>query len=210
MSRSFDYTDPRQLDAMREIGNIGAGNAATALSEILGRKVNMNVPEVRIIPLSSVPGILGAPEDPVVGGMVDMDGGLTGQIMLVLGIREAYTLSSIMSARDASYNPCVDVSDFSELDISALSEVTNILSGSYLTAISMLTGMAISPSIPHMCIDMAGAILSLIAVECGSTGDSAIFFESRFVDAEDKIACNFFLLPDRQSYDKLMASLGVS
>ena len=210
MADYFGTINPQQMDVIREIGNIGAGNAATALSGILGRKVCMSVPEVRIIPLPSVAEILGAPDKPVVGGMVDMDGGLTGQILLILGIREAYVLSSILYGREACKTSDIDISALSDLEISALYEVTNILSGSYLSAISMLSGLTISPSIPHMCIDMAGAILSLIAVGCGRAGDSALFFETRFIDAEDDMACHFFLLPDKESYEKLMLSLGVS
>jgi chemotaxis protein CheC len=210
MAGTFDDIDPQQMDVIREIGNIGAGNAATALSGILGRMVGMSVPEVRIIPLSSAPEILGAPDQPVVGGLVDMNGGLTGQILLVLGIREAYVLASILYGRETYGISGVDVSAFTELEISALYEVTNILSGSYLSAISALSGLTISPSVPYMCIDMAGAILSLIAVEYGKTGDSALFFETRFIDAEDDLACHFFLLPDKESYKKLMLSLGVS
>ncbi len=210
MAENHDIINPQQMDVIREIGNIGAGNAATALSRILGRKVDMAVPEVKVVPLSSVPEILGAPEDPVVGGMVDMENGLTGQIMLILGIREAYVLASIMSGRDSSDIKDVDVSELSELDISALYEVTNILSGSYLSAISSLTNLNISPSIPHMSVDMAGAMLSLIAIECGTSEDSVLFFETRFLDEEDDMICNFFLLPDKESFKKLLVSLGVS
>jgi chemotaxis protein CheC len=198
------------MDLIREIGNIGAGNAATALSDILGRRIVMSVPEVKIIPLSAVPQILGEPDAPVVGGMVSMSGGLTGQILLVFGIREAYILASIMCGRDTAHTDNIDVSVLSDLDLSALYEVTNILAGSYLSAISKLTGLSILPSIPNMSIDMAGAILSLIAVECGKVGDSALFFEARFIDAEDDMTCSFLLLPDEESYEKLMLSLGVS
>lgn len=211
MDNNFNGINPMQIDVIREIGNIGAGNAATALSEILGRKVDMSVPEVKIIPLSDVPEILGAPEDPVVAGMVDMDGGLTGQIMLFVGIREAYIMASIMCGRNTiEAADDVDYSALTELDISALSEVTNILAGSYLSAISSLTNLTISASIPHMCVDMAGALLNLIAIECGKTDDSTLFFKTRFLDDEDDMACHFFLLPDKASYKKLMISLGVS
>ncbi len=203
-----DHITPQQMDVLREIGNIGAGNAATALSKILGRKVDMSVPEVKVIPLFSVPEILGAPEEPVVGGMVNMEGGLSGQIMLILGIREAYIVASIMSGRDTADIDDVDFSALSELDVSALYEVTNILSGSYLSAIASLTDLSISPSVPHMSVDMAGALLSLIAIECGATGDSALFFETRYLDEEDDMTCNFFLLPDKESYKKLMSLLG--
>lgn len=211
MQNKFDYMDPYQIDILREIGNIGAGNAATALSDLLGRKVDMSVPEIKVLPLSSVPEIMGAPENPVVGGMVDMSGDLTGQIMLLLGIREARVMASIICNPDDSPERLDgEISDLTELDISALSEVTNILSGSYLSAISSLSGLFIIPSVPSMCVDMAGAMLSVIAVECGKTGDSALFFETRFLDEKDKMVCNFFLLPDRSSYKKLMDSLGGS
>jgi chemotaxis protein CheC len=207
----FDYLDPWQIDIFREIGNIGAGNAATALSALLGRKVEMSVPEIKVLPLSSVPDIMGAPEDPVVGGMVDMNGDLTGQIMLIMGIHEAQVMASII----CNIEPPVgggseNLLNLTELDISSLGEITNILAGSYLSAIASLSGLSIIPSVPGMCIDMAGAMLSLIAVECGKNSDSALFFETRFLDAKDKLVCNFFLLPDRNSYKKLMDSLGGS
>ena len=210
MAQSYNKMDPQQLDVIREIANIGAGNAATALSEILGRKVDMSVPEVKITSFSAVPELLGAPEEPVVGGMVNMEAGLTGKIMLILGIREAYIIASIMSGRDTTRNDDLDFTVLSELDLSALYELMNILSGSYLSAISALTNLNISPSIPSMSVDMAGALLSLIAVECGKTDDSALFFETRFLDDKDDMTCNFFLLPDNESYGKLMDLLGVS
>ena len=210
MTQNYGNMNPDQLDVIREIANIGAGNAATALSEILGRKVDMSVPEVKITPLSSVSELLGAPDEPVVGGMVNMEDGLTGKIMLILGIREAYLIASIMSGRDTTQDAELDYTALSELDLSALYELMNILSGSYLSAISSLTNLCISPSIPSMNVDMAGALLSLIAVECGKTDDSALFFETRFLDDEDDMTCNFFLLPDKESYGKLMDLLGVS
>lgn len=209
MQNKFESLTPAQIDAMREIGNIGAGNAATALSGILGKTVEMTVPEIRVIPLSGVQDILGSPENPVVGGMVDLTGDMTGQVMLILGIREAYTVASLLCGR-SEQNDSVGISDLTELDISALEEVTNILCGSYLSAISSLSGLNTTPSVPYMCIDMAGAMLSIIAVECGKTNDCALFFETCFSEAEDAMACHFFLLPDRESYKRLMASLGVS
>ncbi len=210
MTHNYDTMNPQQIDVMREIGNIGAGNAATALSKILDRKVDMSVPEVKVVPLSSVSEILGAPETPFVGGLVDMGGGLRGQILLLLGIREAYIIASILIGRDTKDATDVEITALTELDLSALYEITNILSGSYLSAISSLTNLDISMSIPYMSVDMAGALLSLIALECGQTDDSALFFETRFLDDKDDMTCYFFLLPDKESYGKLMDSLGVS
>lgn len=209
MQTKFDALNPAQIDIIREIGNIGAGNAATALSGILGKPVEMSVPEIRVIPLSSVQEILGSPENPVVGGMVDLSGDLSGQVMLILGIREACTVASLLCGKRASCGS-VGISDLTELDISALEEVTNILCGSYLSAISSLSGLIVTPSVPYMCIDMAGAMLSVIAVECGKANDYALFFETCFLETEDAMACHFFLLPDRESYRRLMMSLGVS
>ncbi|MGE4484096.1 MAG: chemotaxis protein CheC [Oscillospiraceae bacterium] len=203
-----DGIDSAQIDIICEIGNIGAGNAATALSGMLGRTVEMSVPKVKIVPLTDIPGLSGAPDSPVVGGVVDMSGDLTGQIMLILGINEAYNMACVICGRNKNTGTA-DIGSLSELDMSALGEVMNILAGSYLSAVSSLTGLVIVPSIPYMCVDMAGAMLSVVAIECGKAGDSALFFETRFSDAQDNTSCNFFLLPDRKSYKKLMKSLGV-
>ncbi len=211
MSDTKNPMDPQELDIFREIGNIGAGNAATSLSAILGRKVEMSVPEVRIVPFHEVSELLGMPETPVVGGMVDLEGGdLSGQIMLIMGLEEAYNLASAVCKIKPEAHTGHSVFDFSDFHMSALNEVTNILVGSYLSAVSSLTGLSIIPSVPSLNADMAGAMLSIIAIKYGETGDYALFFKTEFTDIQDRISCSFFLLPDRDSHRKLLLSLGVA
>lgn len=209
MQDKSEGVNPTLIDIICEIGNIGAGNAATALSGMLRKRVEMSVPKVEIVPLSAIPTLCGSPESPVVGGMVDMTGDMQGQIMLILGIREAYNMSAAAYGRKPELeNPGIE--HLTETDMSALSEIVNILAGSYLSAISSMTGLMTMPSIPYMSVDMAGALLSVVAIECGMEGDSALFFETKFADEQGGIECSFFLLPDRTSYQKLMEALGVS
>jgi chemotaxis protein CheC len=99
--------------------------------------------------------------------------------------------------------------DFNEIEISALKEVGNILAGSYLSALSMLTNTNIMPSVPDLCIDMAGAILSVPAVGFGSVGNSVLYIETEFTDGNEKVSGEFFLIPDVDSYEILLKALGV-
>lgn len=201
--------DPRLIDIICEIGNIGAGNAATALSGMLGKRVEMSVPKVEIVPLSDIPSLSGSPESPVVGGMVDMSGDMRGQIMLILGIREAYNMAMALCGMEPeAAEPGIE--HLGETEMSAISEIVNIMAGSYLSAISSMTNLVTMPSIPYMSVDMAAALLSVVAIECGKEGDSALFFETKFADEQGGTECSFFLMPDRGSYRKLMESLGVS
>lgn len=212
MLNGFEHMDSAKVDAFREISNIGAGNAATALSDMLSRKIGMSVPDVRIIPFTEIPDIMGGAEKIVVGGLVDMSGDLSGYIIAVLELKEAYRLASILTGRpeaECKNASEVGVEDLTELDLSALYEIVNILVGSYLSAISSMTSFSIVPSIPYMCVDMVGAMLSIVAIEYGKRGESVLYFETKFVDTQDNISCNFFLLPDHESYQKLLQSLGV-
>lgn len=202
----MDGINSKQIDIICELGNIGAGNAATALSGMLGEKIEMSLPKVEIVPLANIPSMSGSPDTPVVGGVVDMSGDLTGQIMMILGMKEACNLASVICG-DARVAGEASPDSLTELGMSAIGEVMNILAGSYLSAISTLAGLVIIPSIPYVCADMVGSVLSIVAIECGEAGDSALFFRTSFSNVQDNIACDFFLLPDRESYKKLMDKL---
>lgn len=209
MLNNMDGINPAQIDVICELGNIGAGNAATALSGLLGEKIEMSLPKVEIVPLADIPSMSGSPDTPVVGGVVNMSGDLTGQIMMILGMKEARNMAGVVCGRGGA--ACGASGDsLTELGMSALGEVMNILAGSYLSAISSLTGLVIIPSIPYVCADMVGSVLSIVAIECGEAGDSALFFRTSFSNVMDSIACDFFLLPDRASYKKLMDRLGAA
>lgn len=201
----IDKLNTLHLDVLREIGNIGAGNATTALSKMLNKKVDMGVPKVNILELKNVADILGGPENLVVGILLDVSGEISGMMMFVLEQQSAHVLVNILMERDIH-----DISEFTELDISALQEIGNILTGSYLSSLATLTKLNIISSIPQMAFDMAGAILSVPAIEFGKVGDKVLFIETEFAEGIDHVTGYFILIPDIDSFEKILTSLGVS
>lgn len=210
MVKGIDELDNMQLDVLREIGNIGAGNAATALAKMLNRKVDMDVPRVKILEFKEVSETLGGAELPVVGILLKVDGDLTGSIMFILQQKAATILVNMLMGMptDVAEENCCD-RPFTELEVSALKEIGNILAGSYLSALSSLTNLKILPSVPDMAIDMAGAILSVPAIEFGKVGDTVLYIETEFSEGNDKVVGDFLLVPDLKTYDILLKALGV-
>ncbi|MFZ5987416.1 MAG: chemotaxis protein CheC [Bacillota bacterium] len=204
MAVNIDNLDNLQMDVLREIGNIGAGNAATALAKMLNKKVDMEVPKVKVLEFKEVNEILGGAEIPVVGLLLRVTGDLTGSIMFILESQAAHILVNILMGRPIEYN-----SDFEEIELSALKEIGNILAGSYLSALSTLTKLNILPSVPDIAIDMAGAIVSVPAIEFGKLGDSVLYIETEFSEGSTKVVGDFFLVPDIDSYEVLLRALGV-
>lgn len=204
MVKGIDDLNNMQLDVLKEIGNIGAGNAATALAKMLHRKIDMGVPRTKILEFKDVSETLGGAELPVVGILLKVNGDLTGNIMFILQQKAAAILVNMLMGR-----PVDVVEEFSEIDISALKEIGNILAGSYLSALSTLTNLKIYPSVPEMAIDMAGAILSVPAIEFGKVGDTVLYIETELSEGNEKVVGDFFLVPDLETYDILLKALGV-
>ncbi|WHH58959.1 chemotaxis protein CheC [Petroclostridium sp. X23] len=204
MSLSIDELNNMHLDVLREIGNIGAGNAATALAKLLNKKVDMAVPKAQILEFKKVTDLLGGADSIVVGILLSVTGDLTGYIMFILEQKYAHSLVNMLMGKDLDH-----IEEFGEMDISALKEIGNILSGAYLSSLSSLTNLTILPSIPDLTIDMAGAILSVPAIEFGKVGDTVLFIETEFVEDNSTVVGNFFLIPDMDSYDILLKALGV-
>ncbi len=204
MALSLNDLNNLQLDVLREIGNIGAGNAATALAKMLNKKIDMDVPKVKILEFKEVNDILGGADKQVIGILLSVTGDLTGNIMFILDYKAARVLVNILMGL-----PAEEDSEFSEMELSALKEIGNILSGSYLSALSTLTNLSIMPSIPDIAIDMAGAILSVPAIEFGKVGDTVLYIETEFSEGSTKVVGDFFLVPDVDSYDTLLKALGV-
>jgi len=198
--------DESSLEIFREIGNIGAGNAATALAGILGRQVRMSVPQAEIVPFNTIVNILDGPETVVAGILVDMKGDLNGYILLLLSLQDCAGMVSL-TLGDLTRGGRDSPPYFSDLESSALLEISNILVGSFITSISSLTGLRIQPSTPQMTVDMLGAIMSIAAIEYGLMGDSVLFLKTEFSEETDNIAGHFFLIPDYESYKTLMNSL---
>lgn len=190
-------------DVLKEIGNIGAGNATTAIASMLGVKVDMKVPSVKFMNVSEMGGALGDEEAMVVGIFLEVELDINGSMMFIMDMDSAHFLVNSLMMRDQSYQE-----DFDEMDLSAIKEIGNIIAASYLSALSGLTNMTISPSVPYLCIDMAAAILSVPAIQFGVMGDNALMIQTEFGD-DYQVKGSFILMPDEESYDKILKSLGV-
>lgn len=193
------------LDILKEIGNIGAGNAATALSSMLNKKVDMDVPKVRILEFNHVAEILGGEETPVVGILLNVTGEISGMMMFVVAKQYA---SSLINLLMGGLNEG-EQETFSEIELSALQEVGNIITGAYLSSLSGLTNLKILPSVPYLAIDMAGAILSVPAIEFSKIGDKVLFIQSDFGEEIDNIEGYFILIPEMESFNTILKSLGI-
>ncbi len=203
MSAQIENMGGMVLDVLKEIGNIGAGNAATALAKMINKKVDMNVPKVQVLGLSEVPELLGGAEKQVCAIFFQLEGDIEGSIMFLLEIDDALALVSMLMPREENV--------MDEFAFSALQEIGNILAGSYISSLSGLTNLNIKISIPSVAIDMAGAILSVPAIEFGQIGDMILIIENEFIEIKDDDSVNgyFFLIPDMESYDTLFGSLGI-
>ncbi len=200
----LDKVNSMYFDVLKEIGNIGAGNATTAIASMLGLRLDMDVPQVRLLTFQELPSAISGEEDAIVGIYLEVQHDISGSMMFIMDLGSAHYLVNKMMMRDVDYNE-----EFSEMDLSALMEVGNIIAGSYLNALSSLTNLTITPSVPYICIDMAGAILSVPAIQFGQYGDNALLIETSFGD-EVQLNGYFILLPDIDSYDKILSSLGIS
>jgi chemotaxis protein CheC len=204
MNEVVEKFDTVILDVLKEIGNIGAGNAATALAKMISKKVDMKVPLVNVLDFSDVPDILGGPEKEVVGIFFKLEGEIEGSIMFVLDTKSAQQLIELLM-------PGITTDGFNDFCFSALQEIGNILAGSYISSLSSLSNLDIKISVPSLALDMAGAILSVPAIHFGLIGDKILIIENEFVEIVESDSVNgfFILIPEVDSYDVLLSSLGV-
>lgn len=191
------------IDALREIGNIGSGNAASSLAMMLSDQIDISVPVVRILDYEQVMEELGGPEQMIVGLLLCLDGDVNGMIMFLLHQNFANTLLASLIG-EADVGGTVD-----EMSYSALQEVANIMAASYVNAIADLTGFTINVSVPSMCVDMLGAILSVPAIHYANISNKMIFIEDKFHGKDLNAPNHILLIPDVESLDKIMTSLGI-
>ncbi len=203
MSFSLDNVNEMYMDVLREIGNIGAGNATTAISQMLGARLNMEVPKVQLMEASELGGAICDEEETVVGIFLEVLDDINGSMMFLMTMESAHIIVNKLMMRDPDYNE-----PFDEMDLSALKEIGNIIASSYLTALSSLTNMKIQPSVPYIAVDMAAAILSVPAIQFGQFGDNALFIATEFGD-DKEMQGYFILMPEQDSYEKILRALGI-
>jgi chemotaxis protein CheC len=207
--RPTNGLDPRtlhrfQLDALREVANIGAGHAATALSQMTNRRIMVSVPHLQVIPVQTVPELLSDPEEPVVAVMMHMLADLTGRAMLIFPRESALRVAEILLRRKAG-----STSDLDVLAQSAISEAANILGSAYMNALASFMGMMLLPSVPTLLIDGCAAVLSAGHAGCGATRDWVFTVETQFLMqlAEQPVEGYFLLMPDPASLDKILRTI---
>ncbi len=202
---AFDAIDSNYLDVLREIGNIGAGNATTALAQMLQRKVDMKVPQAALLEFKELGEAIGGEETIMAGVYMVVEGDINGSMMFLLEKESSRHLVNHMLGGFGDPN----AEEFGEMEISVLKEIGNIMTGAYLNSLSDLTGLKIFPSVPEIAVDMAGAILSVPAIEFGVLGDKILMIQTRFTD-DIQIDGFFILVPDLDSYHRIMESLGMA
>ncbi|MGD8191036.1 chemotaxis protein CheC [Brevibacillus ginsengisoli] len=194
-----------QLDVLREVGNIGAGHAATALSKLIRKEVDMKVPQVKIISFDQIADFVGGAEEVVVTIFLRVEGDAPGNMFFIVNFDSARNLlKELMGIEKAD-----DDDIFSEMELSALQEIGNILAGSYLSSLADFTKLNLQPSVPALAIDMAAAILSYGLIELGRAGDFALTIDTAFFEGNEEVEGHFFLIPDPDSFKILFSALGV-
>ena len=193
------------LDALREVANIGAGHAATALSEITGQRIMISVPHITVAAIEDVPNQIADGEEPVAGVAIKIAGDLTGLTLLVFPQPIAHRIASLMMGGRP-------VQALGAIEESALKEAGNILSAAYLNALADFFSMRILNSPPVLAIDMSDAILSSTYIETSEGASHVFCVESEFMLANDTVPLRgfFLLLPDPPSLRAMLTAIKVS
>lgn len=203
--KSFDQLSSLEIDTLREIGSIGTGNAATALSQMLGREVRITLPEVRIMGYNEAIEWIGGPEQVTAGVLVGMGGQMNGIMLSVQQIGFVnMVLEHMMNMSITSYD------QLDELGRSSLVEVGNIMISTFINAFSGLSDISVNLTVPAFAVDMQGAILSVPMAEYGGMSDYLMTIGGNFVCENQEVPCRLLLSPDIRSLNFLLKKLGVT
>lgn len=191
-----------QLDALKEVGNIGAGNAATALSQILNKKIDMMVPMVDIVPMDSIVKKLGSEEEIVVAVLLKVYGDAPGNILFVMDEKKSREISS--SILEGYENVPEDMA------YSLFQEIGNIIGNSYIGAISQIAGLNLVTSVPAVATDMVIAVLTTTFLDAEQYSDYVLSIDTNFIDEDNKESGgSIFFVPKPGSLDKILTKLGL-
>ncbi|MED4532493.1 chemotaxis protein CheC [Metabacillus fastidiosus] len=198
------------LDVLREVGNIGAGHSATALSKLLNKKIDMTVPNVKLASFTELTEWIGGPDVVIASVFLRIEGDVPGSLFFVLDVKQAERFIQQLIG-DCQYS--LEDLDNQELGFSAFLELGNILTGSYLSSLSDLTNLSLYPSVPSMSIDMFGAVISYGLIELSKVSDYCIIIDTAIIEEDEPdttVKGHFFLLPDPDSFSVLFKALGVN
>lgn len=207
--QNYEDLNNMQVDMLREIANIGTGNAATSLAAMLQRKISITVPKISFLDYETVAQQLGGPETLMVGMMLTLEQDVTGMMMFLM--KEEFSHMVLNSLLGQSFTSFTDVD---EMGLSAMQEIGNIMAASYVNAISQITGLVINISPPDICIDMVGSIMSVPAIHFANISDKVIYIEDEFegegLSGNSDASSSVLLLPDVDSLERIVEKLGLS
>ena len=203
--KNYDELNSLELDTLREVGSIGTGNAATALSQMLGREVRITLPEVRIMGYNEAIEWIGGPEEITAGVLVKLSGQISGIMLSVQPLEFVNVVLESMMAKTVT-----DYGQLAEMEGSALVEVGNIMISTFINALSGLAGMDVNLTVPAFTVDMQGAILAVPMAEYGGQSDYIMTIGGNFVSDNKQVPCRLLMSPDLRSLNALLRKLGVS
>ena len=192
------YTES-QLDALRELANIASGNAATSLSQMLGREVGLSVPRVLALPLADAVDACGSPNDDITGIVIPLQGDVQGVVLLLISLEGADALCRLLGVEPQT-----------EIGESALREIGNVLGTSCLNALASMTGLGLEPSPPQLTTDMLGAIVSSLALTQTACAELVLVLDSELEVSGEPCAISFVLLPTDGGVAELLGPLGLA
>ena len=203
--KNVEQLQAEHLDVLKEIGNIGSGNAASALADLLHLETGITVPTVRMLDFDDAVNFLGGPENVAIGMLVNINGDVNGMMLYIIQKSFASKMASSLFGSEIE-----DLMNMNEMERSLISEVGNIMAASYINALASLTGMTIDISVPVLTADMVGAILSVPTIEFAKVGNKVLFIDDSFIIENREIKSNMILVPEMHSLETLFTKLGVS
>lgn len=195
---------PLQLDALKELATVGSGHAASGLSSMLGKRIDLSVPKVQVIPFSQVADCLGGAEQVVCAIIFRLIGVTTGSVLLMFSQKSSAKLLNLLLDRNKPV-----LRSFDEYEESALKELGNISTGAYLTALSELTELKLVHSTPALAVDMLGAVLNEVMIIQAEEADQAIIVETEFCIGKRVATGHLLFVPDSVGMQKILKGLGV-
>ncbi len=200
--------DSEKLSIFKEISNIGSGNASNSLAAMLNEMVDIGIPKSDLVNFSSITDEYESQEEIVVGNVLELSGDIKGFIMVIMKVEAAFNLISKITKQVIRYNP----NDYDDIrqQLSSMGEICNILCGTYLTAMSEMTGMSINQSVPYFSIDMVMAIMNLPITLYGEVTDSALCIETDFFTMDQEVKGKYYFMPELESCKKVLEMLGMA
>jgi len=191
-----------QKDSLKELGNIGAGSAATALSQLIGKDIGMKVPDVFIIPVEKISDYIAKDQKIVAAIYMRIFGEIKARALIILPQDKVFLLIDMIMKRQLG-----ETKEFGETEQSALKEIGNIIISSYLNAIAKFIGLNSVPSVPALAVDMVGAIFETISAELAEMGEEALLIENDLSEEVTKLSSTLFLIPDKDAMKKILDAL---